>query len=112
MTRRKFSDDEEQVAPPGLDRRERVIWAIQHHVGTARRYAYLQDRTGIRARHWQNVCHLVQQPTMDMVAALAQSLPYFLSWMVAGEAIGKGQLNPESETWLKELFSWWGIELP
>jgi hypothetical protein len=49
---------------------------------------------------------------MDMVAALARSLPYFLSWMVAGEAIGRGQLNPESETWLNELYSWWGIELP
>lgn len=43
---------------------------------------------------------------MDMVAALAKRRPHFLSWMVAGEALCLGQLNPELERWSDDYGYW------
>jgi hypothetical protein len=78
--------------------RERVIWVINEAIGTAHKYPYLEKRTGISARKWKNVCNRVQQPSIEMLAALAKEFrPLYLEWMVHGEVISSQQINPEEE---------------
>ena len=75
--------------------RERVIWVINEAIGTAHKYPYLEKRTGISARKWKNVCNRVQQPSIEMLAALAKEFrPLYLEWMVHGEVISSQQINP------------------
>lgn len=92
-----------EKAPGGLDMRDRVIWVIHECVGTWKKYPYLEERTGIKARRWQNVCHRVQQPTLDMLSALAEVRPYFIAWMLTGKSLALGQVNPEKDDWFETL---------
>lgn len=80
------------------DIRERVIWVVNHSVGTAHKYPYLEERTGISARKWKNLCNRVQQPSIEMIAALAREFrPKYLEWMVMGEVISSAQVDPSEE---------------
>lgn len=87
------------------DFRERVIWVIRHLAGKPTRYKYLEERLGISARKWQNVCNHAQQPSIEMVAALATIYPYFVHWMVTGENHTVLQLNPSDPTWFRTLIN-------
>lgn len=91
------------TAPKGLDLRERVIWVINDFVGTWRKYPYLEQRTGISARKWQNVCHRNQQPSLEMVCALAEYRPHLFTWMMLGYDLNTQQSNPEIEGWQKNF---------
>lgn len=80
------------------DIRERLIWVISNAVGTTHRYPYLEKRTGISARKWKNVCNRVQQPSIEMLAALAKELrPAYLEWMVHGTVFSSHQADPREE---------------
>ncbi|CAN5874359.1 hypothetical protein BH11PSE12_BH11PSE12_20710 [soil metagenome] len=85
------------------DIRERVIWVIDEFVGTSHKFAYLENRTGISARKWKNLYNRVQQPSTEMIAALATYRPYFLSWMVCGSAKNAIQVDPTTATWVEDL---------
>lgn len=85
------------------DIRERVIWVIDDFVGTSHKFAYLEDRTGISARKWKNLYNRVQQPSTEMIAALAVYRPYFLSWMICGSAKNAIQVDPTIEGWAEDL---------
>lgn len=85
------------------DFRDRVIWVIRNLAGKPPRYRYLEERFGISARKWQNVCNKAQQPSVEMVAALSTVYPFFTSWMLTGDARNFIQLSPTSETWFKEV---------
>lgn len=87
------------------DIRERVIWVINDFVDTWRRYPYLEERTGIAARKWQNMCNRVQQPSIEMIAALAEYRPYFFAWMVTGRALDGPQVDPTEEGWVDDLLA-------
>lgn len=77
------------------DIRERVIWVVNHSVGTTHKYPYLEERTGISARKWKNLCNRVQQPSIEMVAALAREFrPKYLEWMVLGQVLSCSQKDP------------------
>lgn len=90
MTPERFDGD-------ASDFRERVIWVIRNFAGQPARYKVLEDRFGISARKWQNVCNRVQQPSVDMVASLATVYPFFLSWMVTGKCRSTTQLDPADD---------------
>lgn len=85
------------------DFRERIIWVIKNLAGKPTRYKYLEERFGISARKWQNVCNRAQQPSIEMVAALSSVYPFFLSWMVTGECKTLAQLDPKDNAWFRKL---------
>ncbi len=85
------------------DFRERIIWVIKNLAGKPTRYRYLEERFGITARKWQNVCNRAQQPSIEMVAALSSVYPFFLSWMVTGESKTLAQLDPKDSAWFQKL---------
>lgn len=87
------------VAPTGLAYRERVIWVIDDLVGGRSKYSWLERYTGIKARRWKNVYLQVQQPTIEMVAALAKARPELVEWMVTGTKQSWIQVNPEELGW-------------
>lgn len=93
------------AAPANADLRERVIWVIDDLVGTGHKYAYLEKRTGIGARKWQNVCHRVQQPSIEMITKLAEHRAEFLTWMITGQAVNAVQVDPSVEGWHEKLTS-------
>jgi hypothetical protein len=95
MTPERFTGDE-------TDFRERVIWLIRNFAGRPTRYKTLEDRFGISARKWQNVCNHVQQPSIEMVAALASVYPFFLSWLVTGHGRTVMQMDPKDD-WFRKL---------
>lgn len=82
-----------------------MIWLIQNFAGKPTRYKMLETQFGISARKWQNVCNRAQQPSIEMVAALASIYPFFLSWMVMGKAQTIMQLDPTEPGWFKTLLS-------
>ena len=76
---------------------------INEFVGTWKKYPYLEQRTGISARKWQNVCNRVQQPSIEMIAALAMARPYFLSWLLTGHCLPDLQVDPSKPGWQTAL---------
>ncbi|WP_367848745.1 hypothetical protein [Rhodoferax sp. WC2427] len=96
MTPERFDGD-------ATDFRERFIWVIRNFAGRPTRYKVLEERFGISARKWQNVCNHVQQPSIEMVAAMATVYPFFLSWMVTGSGRTLIQLDPSDPDWFQTL---------
>lgn len=90
---------DDSVAPGGMSYRERVIWVIDDLVGGRSKYSWLERFTGIKARRWKNVYLQVQQPTIEMVAALAKARPELVEWMVTGTRHSWVQVNPEEPGW-------------
>jgi hypothetical protein len=93
----------ENEALPVDDFRERMIRVVREFAGT--RYSYLEERTGISARKWKNMCNRVQQPTVEMVIAIAKERPYFLSWLIFGEASNIFQASLDDPEWSKKLLN-------
>lgn len=80
------------------DLRERVIWVVNDAVGASHKYQYLESRTGISARKWKNMCNRVQQPSVEMIAALAAEFrPNYLEWMIHGGVLAPEQINPQDK---------------
>lgn len=88
------------------DTRERVIWVIKLHAGHPARYKALEDRFGIPARRWQNVCNRVQQPSLEMLSALSLEYPYFTDWMLSGTSRTVLQVDPTDPDWRLKASSW------
>lgn len=81
-----------------FDLRERVIWVVNDAVGAIHKYQYLESRTGISARKWKNMCNRVQQPSVEMIAALAAEFrPEYLEWMIHGEVVAQKQSDPRDK---------------
>lgn len=92
------------------DLRERVIWVVNDFAATAGKYAYLEERTGITARKWKNMCNRVIQPSPEMMMELAKVRPYLATWMLTGQAFPVQVSPTSSETWesdfLEKLMAW------
>lgn len=73
---------------------DRVIWVVRHFAGKPPRYKQLEENFDISARKWQNMCNRVQQPTIEMVTALATAYPKFSEWLLTGEVSGMWQQDP------------------
>jgi hypothetical protein len=86
--------------------RERMIWIVRMFAGKPTRYKQLEDRFDISARKWQNMCNRVQQPSIEMVAALATVYPYFVHWMVTGSSDKTRQLNPADPNWFETMLGY------
>jgi hypothetical protein len=82
---------------------DRVIWVIKNLAGKPPRYKYLEERFGITARKWQNVCNKAQQPSVEMVACLSTVYPFFTSWMLTGKPKNFMQLSPTEGGWFKKM---------
>lgn len=81
--------------------RERMIKVIREFAGT--RYTYLEERTGISARKWKNVCNRVQQPSIEMLIEITKVRPYFLYWLVTGTVHQVYQASLDDEDWSSKL---------
>lgn len=86
--------------------RERMIWIVRMFAGKPTRYKQLEDSFNISARKWQNMCNRVQQPSIEMVAALATVYPYFVHWMVTGSSDKTRQLNPTDPNWFTMMLGY------
>ena len=95
--------------PDLTDLRERFIWVVHHWAGDGTGkgsrwlYQYLGERYGIDARKWKNVCNRVQQPSLEMIAAICSDRPEFLSWLVMGHAVTTIQIDPTEDGWREKL---------
>lgn len=87
------------------DFRERVIWVIRLFAGKPTRYTFLEERFGISARKWQNVCNRAQQPSIEMVAALATVYPYFVFWLITGSSKTVVQVDPRDSDWFEKTLN-------
>jgi hypothetical protein len=85
------------------DFRERMIWAINEFCGPAN-YKFLEKKFGIGARKWQNMCNRAQQPSVEMLAAIATVRPYFVFWLLTGKELDVPQLNPQNKNWNDHLW--------
>lgn len=82
--------------------RDRVIWVTRDFAGS--RYGYLEERTGIAARKWKNMCNRVTYPSPEMMCQLALVRPYFAAWMLTGFTCGV-QFDPIKEPdWQRKHF--------
>lgn len=78
-----------------IDIRGRMIWVIDTMVQTGHKHVYLEKVTGIGARKWQNVYHLVQQPSLEMVAAFTHHVcPSLTEWIIHGQVHNHHQEDP------------------
>ncbi len=91
--------------------RERVISLIDASVRVHARYAYLEERTGIAARKWKNMCNRVTQPSHEMLTALAEFSPHYASWMLTGRAVDLQIALGEEDRLLEELGQGLQVEL-
>ena len=66
--------------------RERMILFIDYFVGAYSKHKYLEEKTGIAARKWQNLYHRAQMPTVELIWGLGSYQPAYLTWIVTGDA--------------------------
>lgn len=66
--------------------RERMILFIDYVVGAYNKHKYMEEKTGISARKWQNLFHRAQMPTVELLWGLGEYQPAYLTWIVTGEA--------------------------
>jgi len=88
-----------EVEKINTDVRERLITIINNQVIYSGRYEYLENRYGIAARKWQNVCNRVQLPGINMLSSILQDYPYFSMWLMLGKGTNIVQLDPTMEGW-------------
>lgn len=96
---------QEDLSKLNFDLRERFIFLIDQNIvsGKGGRYKYLEQRYGISARKWKNVCNRVQQPGTDMLISFLKDYSYFATWLMIGRAVGVVQVDPTDEAWRKKL---------
>lgn len=66
--------------------RDRMILFIDYFVGAYNKHKYMEEKTGISARKWQNLFHRAQMPTVELLWGLGEYQPAYLTWIVTGEA--------------------------
>ncbi len=75
---------EEQTSETELrERMIQIIEATRHDYG---RYAELERFTGVSARKWKKLCNRDQNPTAELICALAKLEPSYAQWMLTGDA--------------------------
>lgn len=84
----------EDVAKLETDVRERLIFLIHLHATSTNRYEYLEERYGIAARKWKNVCNRVQQPGIDMLSSIIKDNPQYATWLLIGKGSYQNQTDP------------------
>lgn len=90
MLERRSRDVERLTA----DARERLIFFIHVQVVSGRtRYIYLEQRYGIGARKWKNVCNRLQMPGISMFTAIANDYPEVAEWLLTGKVTTQGQVD-------------------
>lgn len=95
-------------APLTDDCRERVITVFR--AIWASNYKVAEEETGIGAAKWKRLCMRAQQPTIEMIEALAKTRPYFLVWMMTGKAETYFQLSP-NDRWQDKLARAMGVNV-
>lgn len=106
--RKKLERRAEEVGKLNTDVRERLISLINNQVSSGARYEYLENRYGISARRWQNVCNRVQLPGIDMLSSILKDYPYFATWLMLGNVVNTIQIDPTEEGWERKLTeSYW-----
>ncbi len=96
---RKLEHRAAEVEKINTDVRERLITIINNQVIYSGRYEYLENRYGIAARKWKNVCNRVQLPGIDMLSSILQDYPWFSMWLMLGKSKNILQLDPTIEGW-------------
>ena len=87
-----------------LELRDRLIFLLDDLAPTTGKYTYLESRTGISAARWQNLYLEKQQPTIEMILAISEYRPEYLTWLLTGRAPSKEKLigapeEPTDEEW-------------
>lgn len=93
-----------EVEKINADVRERLITIINNQVIYSGRYEYLENRYGIAARKWKNVCNRVQLPGIDMLSSILQDYPWFSMWLMLGKSNNGTQLDGTMEGWEKVIY--------
>jgi len=84
---------EEEKERLATDIKSRVLWVIDSVAYKGSRYAFLEERTGIAARKWKNMCNGVTSPSVEMLEQLALMRPCLAAWLLTGDAVGD-QVSP------------------
>lgn len=84
----------EAVEKLNTDVRERVLFLLYIKVTHSGRYEYLENRYGISARRWQNLCNRAQLPGIDMISSILQDYPEYATWLMLGKASNSMQIDP------------------
>lgn len=96
----KLEHRAEEIEKIGTDVRERLILIIDKEVISGRfRYQYLEQRYGIAARKWKNVCNRVQLPSIEMLSCILDDHSYLSSWLLTGRSDRLPQVDPTKEKW-------------
>ncbi|MDD2722334.1 MAG: hypothetical protein PHH47_13610 [Gallionella sp.] len=93
-----------EVEKINTDVRERLITLINNQVIYSGRYEYLENRYGIAARKWQNVCNRVQLPGINMLSSILQDYPWFSMWLMLGKSNNGTQLDGTMEGWEEVIY--------
>ena len=94
----------EEIEKINADVRERLIYLINTQVVSGRsRYDYLEERYGIPARKWKNVCNKVQMPGINMLSSILEDYPYFSTWLMLGKVVNTMQLDPTVKGWERQV---------
>lgn len=101
---KKLEQRAEEVEKLNTDVRERLIILINNQVIYSGRYEYLENRYGIAARKWKNVCNRVQLPGIDMLSSILKDYPWFAMWLMLGKPKNVRQLDPTIEGWEEILY--------
>lgn len=64
--------------------RDRVIWLVNRIGGSPLRYKTVEATLGVSHRKWQNVCNEAQQPSIEMLEAIAACYPFLSEWLLTG----------------------------
>lgn len=90
----------DKIEEISTDVRERLIFIIDNEFISGRfRYQYLEERYGIAARKWKNVCNRVQLPSIEMLSCILNDHPYLSSWLLTGWSGSLPQVDPTKEGW-------------
>lgn len=85
----------EEAERINAETRERLIFFINVAVVSGRtRYIYLEQRYGIAARKWKNVCNRVQFPTIGMLSSIINHYPNIATWLMTGSTTSQEQIDP------------------
>lgn len=82
--------------------RERLVYLAMDVAPPRGTYAYLEQRTGIKASKWKNLFLLRQMPTVEMLVAICSQRSEFVHWLMTGKAPSSEQVwkaAPSEQEW-------------
>lgn len=65
--------------------RERIAELIRHVAEPHRRYKSFEEKTGIKAKTWQNIVEGKQKANHEHIEAIGNTWPEFAYWLVTGK---------------------------